>query len=477
MLKKLRQTPNFFPNFFLRSIASFFFLTGCGKPTSLTNHYKSPFELSQKKVHLNGTEFPAGTSLAVLKNETCINSRTSSPSQTHSMDREKTHKVVLDHTTSLAELEKFANEDPCIIGVSHNLLVTTEDVPSDSKPEATPSHDPLLAKQTHLSLIQATESYRTFFDPTTGIKNDVIIAVIDTGIDLNHPDLKDNLWVNEKELYGKPEVDDDGDGYIDDIHGYNFVSQIGDPSHETLNDHGTHVAGLAAATLSNGEGGAGVMGERVRIMALNIFGKNWAAETFDIDTAIRFAVDHGAHVINLSMGASGRSETTAAAITYALNHGCLVVSSAGNLHQNIDEEFFFPASYAPEYPGLISVGAQNTQKNALCEFSNFGIRSVKIAAPGCDDHAPRSGLFSTLAKNQYGYRKGTSMAAPLISGAVALAYGLIRDRKGGAPVQVNEVEEIILRSTTLNSELEPFIQNGRSLNLKKLADEINRMYP
>jgi len=473
MLKRLRHTPNFF----LRSIASFFFLVGCGKPTSLTHHYKSPFELSQKKVHLAGTEFPAGTSLAVLKNEDCVNSRMNNSFQIYLPNSEKTHKIVLDHTMSLSELEKIANEDPCIIGISHNLLVTTEEIPTDSKPEATQSQDPLLEKQTHLNLIQAKESYRTFFDPANGIKNDVIIAVIDTGIDLNHTDLKDNLWVNEKELHGKPDVDDDKDGYVDDIYGYNFVSQIGDPSHETLNDHGTHVAGLAAAILSNGEGGAGVMGERVRIMALNIFGKNWAAETFDIDTAIRFAADHGAHVINISMGAAGRSETTAATIAYALNQGCLVISSAGNLHQNIDEEFFFPASYAPDYPGLISVGAQNTQKNALCDFSNFGAESVKIAAPGCDDQALRSGLFSTLAKNHYGYKKGTSMAAPLISGAVALAYGLIRDRRGGGPVQANEIEEIVLRSTTSLSEIEPFIQNGRSLNLKKLADEINRMYP
>lgn len=450
---------------FTKSMSSLFFLIGCGKSPAHSTHYQTPFQSSGKKVHLSGKTYLSGSSISVLIDESCAGVGL----------HEKTEKLTLAHDTSVEEIQKYSENDPCILGISDHRIATTESFEEFSESPDT-HQDPLLHQQPHLDAIEAPESYRTFFDPAHGIQTDVVIAVIDTGMDLHHPDLKDNLWTNPAELQGLPGVDDDGDGFIDDIYGYNFPSAIGDPNHQTINDHGTHVAGLVAATHSNGIGGTGVMGERVKLMALNVFGKNWGAETQDIDTAIRFAADHGAQVINLSVGGPGQSETTAAAIVYALNRGVIVIASAGNLRQNIEQEFYFPASYAPQYSGMISVGASNIRTSGLCEFSNYSPHRVEIAAPGCDDLAPRSGLFSTLSKEQYGYKKGTSMAAPLVSGAAALAYGLIRDRKNG-PVQVSEVEEILMRSSLSQAQLQPYIIGGRSLQLKRLAEEIDRAYP
>lgn len=478
----------------LRSIGWLLLIVGCAKNPQLTSTYKNPFESSGQKVHLTQKTFAAGSSISLLIDEVCIFSLLATqrqepslllsdevihqieslPSTFSTRSHEQTHLVTLKNSITLEEIKKTADDHPCIHGVSEHHLITPDE---DSVPPHSPHfNDPMLGKQPHLGLIEAEESYKIFFNLENGIKKEVIIAIVDTGIDLNHADLKDNLWINEKELNGKPDVDDDNDGFIDDIYGYNFGSKIGDPSHQTINDHGTHVAGLAGAILSNGVGGAGVMGEKVRIMALNIFGKNWNAETEVMDSAIRFAADHGAHVINVSLGGSGPSDTTAAAIVYALNHGSIVVTSAGNLQQNIEDHFYFPASYAPQYPGLISVAATAIDSGAICDFSNFSAKFVKIAAPGCDSTAPRSGLFSTLSKDQYGYKKGTSMSAPLISGALALTYGLIRDRSQQS-VSVAQVEEIFLKGALHHSALDSLIMEGRGLNLKRLAEEIDRTFP
>lgn len=482
-----------------KRIGTLLLLAGCAKNPVSTSPYKNPFESSGQKVHLTQKTFAAGTSLALLMDETCLISLSITQEQKptlllneevieeiqalhppfFSRSQEQTHLVVLNQPATIEEIKNSANSHPCILGVSQYHQITPDEasVPSEMHPiRPLNFNDPMLDKQAHLGMIEAQESYKIFFNPVTGIQKEMIIAIVDTGIDLNHTDLKDNLWTNEKEQNGKPNVDDDNDGFIDDIHGYNFGSKIGDPSHQTLNDHGTHVAGLAGAILSNGVGGAGVMGEKVRIMALNIFGKSWNAETADMDTAIRYAADHGAHVINVSLGGSGPSETTAAAIVYALNHGSIVVTSAGNLQQDIGDHFYFPASYAPQYPGLISVAATVIGSGTICDFSNFSSKVVKIAAPGCDTSAPRSGLFSTLSKDQYGYKRGTSMSAPLVSGAIALAYGLIRDRSQ-QPVSIAQVEEIFLKVAFRNSALDTFILEGRALNLKRLAEEIDRTFP
>ncbi|MEQ1877274.1 MAG: S8 family serine peptidase [Bdellovibrionia bacterium] len=363
---------------------------------------------------------------------------------------------------TVAKLKRLANEDSCVKGIGNFRKFHVD----QNEP------DPLLAKQSHLGGLNGTSFLNVFFNPKSGIKNDVVVAIIDTGIDLSHPDLKNSLWVNPTELSGAAGFDDDKNGFVDDIHGYNFPSHTGNPSHEMVNDHGTHVAGLLGAVSGNGEGGMGVMGRHIRIMALNVFGKNWNAGIDDVDRAIRYAVDNGAAIINISVGGAGAAPTTAAAIAYALNRGSIVVVSAGNGSRNITENFYFLASYSTAYWGMLSVGAIDSISERLCDFSSYSPVDVEILAPGCDSSAPKAGLISTISSGRYGYRKGTSMSAPLVAGAIALTFGLLRDRSR-APPSPTQVEEIFLKACRKNSQLEAYAVSGCVLDLNRLAEQLN----
>jgi subtilisin family serine protease len=323
-------------------------------------------------------------------------------------------------------------KDSCVLGVGNYGKLSLHDF-----------EDPMLKDQKHLESIGAVEIAKELSDGW--LKSKVTLAVIDTGLDFTHPEFSE-LWTNELEAKGLDGVDDDKNGYVDDIHGYNFVDKTGDPSHKTSNDHGSHVAGLAVAGLGNGIGGAGVMGKNVQLMVLNVVGTHWdEVDLTDVEKAIRYAADKGADVINISSGGQGEFPTLAAAIVYAINKGTTIVVSAGNNQLNIDETFISPASYAKEFPGLISVGATDTGTNQVCKFSNTG-KAVKITAPGCDTTAPKSGLLSTLRNSTYGYKKGTSMASPLAAGAVAIIYSAQKD-KGARPTP-SEVEKLLLEAST-----------------------------
>lgn len=326
--------------------------------------------------------------------------------------------------------------DPCVLGVGPNGKFKLHDA------------DPMMKDQKHLQAMGALEIAD---DLSSGyFKSKVVLAVIDTGLDFSHPEFAE-LWTNEDEKNGQALVDDDKNGFTDDVHGYNFVDRTGDPSHKTSNDHGSHVAGLAAAGLGNGVGGAGVMGKNLELMILNVVGTHWdEVDLVDVENAIRYAADKGADVINISSGGMGEFPTLAAAMIYAINKGVTIVVSAGNGHVNIDETFSSPASYAKDLPGLISVGAIDVSNNGMCAFSNFG-KSVKISALGCDSTAPKSGLLSTLRNSSFGYKKGTSMAAPLVSGAVAVVYAALKDQKK-KPVP-EEVEKLLIKTSPTGLDL------------------------
>lgn len=436
--------------------------------------YRDPFERSGEKIRLQlQKKRAAPLELAVLVDEICVAKRgrvqgflgdlklpplplvgTRSPIQTYKIIAAPGATLHLD----------WAEADPCIHGISENRTAYAEQIPND----------PLMNRQPYLETIQYLPSYG-FFAASGGsdsAKNPVI-AVIDTGIELTHADLAENLWKNPLEFTGKAGTDDDGNGYVDDIHGYNFPSESGDPSHETANDHGTHVAGLAAAATGNGLGVVGIAGQKAKIMALNVFGKNWGTESVYIDRAIRYAADNGAHVINISINGGGESDTTAAAIVYALRKGTLVVVSAGNKNEDIGTHFTFPASYADRYPGLLAVGAIDQQTRLRCDFSNFNAQLVKVAAPGCDANAPQKGIYSTRKNNLYGYKAGTSMAAPIAAGALALTYASLQAVRAD-PVSPLEVETLFLRGAEPVTDLATAFGSGRVVNLLRLTDVLQK---
>ncbi|MCX7921402.1 MAG: S8 family serine peptidase [Clostridia bacterium] len=236
-------------------------------------------------------------------------------------------------------------------------------------------------------------------------RNDLVIGIIDTGIDTNHPDLKDNIYVNPGETAGNG-IDDDGNGFVDDVHGWDFYHDDGtvyDTDYESYDNHGTHVAGTIAASKNN----IGVVGvaPNVKVMSLKFLGR-FGGETSDAIEAIAYAKKMGVKIVNCSWGGFGYSQALEISIR---DSGILFVCSAGNDSHHLGIVPQYPVGY--KVPNILSVAAiDNTGR--IATFSNFG-DDVDVAAPGVD-------ILSTLPDNQYDYYSGTSMAAPHVTGIAAL---------------------------------------------------------
>ena len=243
------------------------------------------------------------------------------------------------------------------------------------------------------------------WDITTGSKN-VVVAVIDTGVDFKIPDLASNAWVNEKEKNGKPGVDDDGNGYVDDINGYDFVSGDGDPTDDQ--GHGSHCSGTIGARGNDGVGVAGV-NWNVQIMAVKFLDKNGSGTLANAIKSIDYARLNGAQIMSNSWGGGGYNDLLRIAIRDARNAGSLFVVAAGNDSQDTDENPSYPSGY--DVDNIVSVAAINN-RGEVASFSNFGKTSVDIAAPGVN-------ILSTTPSGLMTY-SGTSMAAPHVSGVAAL---------------------------------------------------------
>ena len=223
-----------------------------------------------------------------------------------------------------------------------------------------------------------------------------MIAVIDTGVAYEHPDLLGNTWVNQDEIPDNG-VDDDQNGYVDDLHGWDFVNDDNNPSDYSSSGHGTHVAGTIAATGDNGTGITGVMW-RAQIMALQVLNfDGTTTSSFSIVNAIDYAINNGARIINMSLGGGGFSTSDYSIIELANEKGILVIAAAGNggedgIGDNNDYTPSYPASY--DLPNIISVAATDS-RDVISSFSNYGPVSVDIAAPG-------STVYSTLPPERTG---------------------------------------------------------------------------
>jgi len=310
----------------------------------------------------------------------------------------------------------------------NNPIVASE----AAKTDGLPTNDPRLGDQWHYNNTGDEEGYVagadiSLFDAwqqTKGSSN-VIVAIVDGGIDVNHEDLKDNVWINEAELNGKPGVDDDNNGYIDDINGFNFPSFKGEI---TPHFHGTHVAGTVSAVSNNGVGVAGVAGgsgngDGTRIMSCQTFSDENGSGYFA--PAIVYGADNGAVISQNSWGYKTPGiieQVILDAIDYfreeAGNYegspmrGGVVFFSAGN--DGKDDEY-----YPGHYESTISVASVGPS-NEKAGYSNFG-EWVDITAPGGDmTFGLRGQILSTLPGNEYGYLQGTSMACPHVSGVAAL---------------------------------------------------------
>jgi subtilisin family serine protease len=235
---------------------------------------------------------------------------------------------------------------------------------------------------------------------------DVTVAVVDTGVNLGHRDLAPNLWTNPGELPGNG-IDDDADGLVDDVHGADFVNRDGDPADD--NGHGTHVAGIVAARGNNGVGVAG-LAWRARIMAVKVLGPNASGDMATVAEGVRYAVAHGARVINLSLTGPIPGPDLASAVAEAAAANVLVVAAAGNTHADDDAIAAYPA--ALDAPNLVAVTSSD-QRGALAPSASFGRASIDLAAPGEE-------ILSTARGGGYELRSGSSMAAAQVSGAAVL---------------------------------------------------------
>lgn len=244
----------------------------------------------------------------------------------------------------------------------------------------------------------------------------LVVGIIDTGIDYTHPDLAANVWINPGEIANN-NIDDDGNGYIDDIHGINTISNDGDPMDD--HNHGTHVAGTIGAVGDNGVGVTGVNWQ-VSLMGLKFLDANGSGWTSNAIEALEYTImmksEYGINVLltNNSWGGGGYSLALYDAIEASRNAGILFVAAAGNDTNNNDVSSFYPASY--NLDNVIAV-ASTTRNDVLSYFSNYGATSVDLAAPG-------SSILSTIPGNNYSYYSGTSMAAPHVSGAAALLWAV-----------------------------------------------------
>ena len=320
------------------------------------------------------------------------------------------------------------------IGGERFLEVSPAAVAKAAKAASTmPFNDPLLNDQWHYNNdghIAGTKAgadanvFKAWETGVTGSK-DVLVAIIDGGFQVDHPDLKDNVWINEAELNGQPGVDDDGDGYVDDIYGYNFVINSSDIN---AHSHGTHVAGTVGATNNNGIGVCGVAGGSdgkggVKMMVCQVFDSRASSSAVaDFGQAIVYAADRGASIAQCSWGASvagDEDKSVTEAVDYFTKHGGgekmnggLCIFAAGN---NGEEGDYYPGCLDK----VVAVGSM-APDGSVAYYSNRG-KWVDVTAPGgLEDNGQQYGVLSTLPNSTYGYNEGTSMACPHVSGIAAL---------------------------------------------------------
>ena len=297
---------------------------------------------------------------------------------------------------------------------------------------------------------------------------EVKVAIIDTGIDWQHPDLVDNIWQNlgedadgDGQIFewngaewifdpgDENNIDDDGNGYIDDFIGWDFVNNDNDPHDD--NFHGTHVAGIIGAKGNNGIGVAGITWD-VQMAALKFLDVDMLGTTANAIAAINYAVAEGMPISNNSWGGKAYDNALYAALQYASNQNHLVIAAAGNKGTNNDLSPTYPAAY--NLPNIVAVASTN-HNDSLSDFSNYGSTSVDLAAPG-------SFISSSFPNDSYETISGTSMAAPHVTGASALLLGKDPTKTSAA------IKNDLLTSTDALADLSGKVVSSGRLNICKL---------
>lgn len=355
------------------------------------------------------------SSLAVEKSAPEVDSFESihEPSGNSTFSSEEPWQIArLKSGSDTLRLKEQLARHPDVESVELNYRVTVAQIPNDPRfSEQWGLHNIGQTGGAFDADIDAPEAW----DVTTG--SNVVVAVIDTGVDYTHEDLRANMWINTGEIPANG-IDDDGNGYVDDVHGYDFLNNDNNPADD--NGHGTHVAGVIAAAGNNGVGITGVNWGSAKIMPVKFLGADGSGNIVNAIRALRYATAMGAKVTNNSWTGGGYSQALLDAIMEADAEGALFVAAAGNDGLNTDFAQVLPAGY--DAPNVIAVTATDQYDNKPA-WANYGATTVDLAAPGMD-------ILSTVPRGVcgecttgYSYMRGTSMAAPFVAGVAALVLG------------------------------------------------------
>ena len=372
-------------------------------------------------------------------------------------------------TSNLYELEKELKLNDQVISTQRNYYADKGKLPDEQRdkvgwPWPWPSrdeyfNDPKVGKIWSFSDAQEHGvSVNKSYQAPLGIqKQEIIVAVVDTGVDYNHEDLKDVMWINENEIPDNG-IDDDNNGYVDDLYGINTIvknsdgNSTGDPM--ASHSHGTHVAGTIGAKQNNDVGIAGIA-SNVKIMAIRAVPDRSDETDADVVESFLYAAKHGAKLINCSFGK--RNNEGGMIVEDTINHigstyGTLVVAAAGNDYgRDIDTRLVYPASFTSDY---LMVIASTTDKGNLSFFSNIGFKNVDLAAPG-------SSIYSTVPGNKYANMSGTSMATPTTVGVAAEVLSHFPEL---GPV---ELKKLLMNSVTKVKDFSTKMASGGRVDLYK----------
>lgn len=361
----------------------------------------------------------------------------------------------VDSTRKIEEVEKELESYDEVVYAEPNYIYTIDmldesgtEVPADPKfgqlwgLRNTGDNEPTPEAVEASGVVGADIDALHAWEITKGSSN-IKIAIIDTGIDYSHPDLKDNVWVNLAEKNGKPGVDDDHNGYVDDVYGYDFANSDGDAMDD--HGHGSHCAGTIGATHNNGLGVAGVM-DKVTLVPLKFLTAAGSGTTEGAIQAIDYATKMNVDLMSNSWGGGGHSQALEDAIRAASDKGIIFTAAAGNNSTSNDSGPHYPSNY--NLPNVVSVAA-HTAADGLASFSSYGSRTVHVAAPG---HR----ILSTVIKGAYAVYSGTSMATPHVSGVL----GLLLAKEGRLP-HLEMRDRLMATSIPVASYRRKNISNGR----------------
>ncbi len=400
---------------------------------------------------------PAGTEFIAIVNNDCVRTKNENfsgePYLSQSIANsngmletmsEQVFPIQVDNDSSLEDLAQEIDNDPCIIGAAENGEVKISQF-----------NDPMFSEQNHHRYLGTKESRFFSFDSSLPLTHTVKIAVLDTGADLNHPDLKPNFIYQAGQVLGK-----------------DFINEDSDPSDD--HGHGSHVAGIIGASSNNGLGVTGVLSGKVQLIPVKVLNDQGAGDYGALANGIKWAVENGAEVINISINGTGKNAVLEDTLRRAAKKA-VIIASAGNDGELINSDFFpTPGAYTRGLGGMVNVGSIDSKSGDISYFSNYSNRYVDILAPGSESSSRNAGILSTHLNGSYKRLSGTSMAAPMVSAAAGLAVSFFKSYN--ISYSPRDIEELLEDASYKDPFLNEHAKDGNVLRMQLLDRYLYKKY-